>query len=74
MAIKKFRMDEWVNYIAFPSSDMEILKSPKPSVILEVFEEGSYYDYRIFIDGEGTIKKVREDFLFPLEKAKDKTT
>ena len=73
-AVKKFQMDDWVSYIAFPDSDLEILKRSRPAVILEVLEEESYYDYRIFIDGEGTIKNVREDFLFPLEKDKVKTT
>ena len=72
--VKKFRRDDWVSYIAFPDSDIEILKQPRPAVILEVLEEESYYDYRIFIDGEGAIKNVREDFLFPLEKGKVKTT
>ena len=62
---KTFKQDEFVNYIVFP--DSELLKVEKRSVILEVLNDGSYYDYEIFIDGVGTIRKVKEEDLFPLD-------
>ena len=62
---KTFKQDEFVNYVLFP--DSELLKVTKRAVILEVFQEGAYYDYEIFIDGEGTIRKVKEEDLFPLD-------
>jgi hypothetical protein len=61
---KTFKQDEFVNYI-YPVS--ELLTVKKRSVILEVLNDGSYYDYEIFIDGEGTLKKVKEENLFPLD-------
>ena len=62
---KTFKQDEFVNYIVFP--DSELLRVKKRSVILEVLNDGSYYDYEIFIDGEGTIRKVKEEDLFPID-------
>jgi len=65
---KTFKQDEFVNYIVFP--DSELLRVKKRSVILEVLNDGSYYDYEIFIDGEGTVRKVKEEDLFPLDQTK----
>jgi len=62
---KTFKQDEFVNYVLFP--DSESLRVKKRSVILEVLSDGSYYDYEIFIDGEGAIRKVKEENLFPLD-------
>ena len=62
---KTFKQDEFVNYVLFPGS--ESLKVKKRSVILEVLNDGSYYDYEIFIDGEDTIRKVKEEDIFPLD-------
>ena len=42
-------------------------KSKRKRKLLEVLNDGSYYDYEIFIDGEGTIRKVKEEDLFPLD-------
>jgi hypothetical protein len=59
----KFEIDRWVYYIQFP--EVENLKNnKKKAVILEVMENNSVYDYRIFIDGEGKIRKVKEEQLF----------
>ena len=38
----------------------------KIAVILNILPKDDFYDYEIFIDGEGKIKKVREDKLFPI--------
>jgi hypothetical protein len=65
---KTFKQDEFVNYIVFP--DSELLRVKKRSVILEVLSDGSYYDYEIFIDGEGIVRKVKEEDLFPLDQTK----
>jgi hypothetical protein len=66
----KFRIDEWVLYCAFPESDYSMLSEErKSSVVLRVFEESNFYDYEIYIDGTGIIKKVREQNLFPVDKS-----
>tara|TARA_R110000824_G_scaffold177978_2_gene357512 strand:+ start:148 stop:339 length:192 start_codon:yes stop_codon:yes gene_type:complete len=61
--MSKYEIDQWVYYIQFP--EVENLKNnKKKAVILEVMENNSVYDYRIFIDGEGKIRKVKESNLF----------
>ena len=61
--MSKYEIDQWVYYIQFP--EVENLKNnKKKAVILEVMENNSVYDYRIFIDGEGKIRKVKERNLF----------
>ena len=61
--MSKFQIDQWVNYVQFP--EVQNLKNnKKKAVILEVMENNSIYDYRIFIDGEGKIRKVKESSLF----------
>jgi hypothetical protein len=66
----KFRIDDWVLYCAFPESDYSMLSEErKSSVVLHVFEESNFYDYEIYIDGTGIIKKVREQNLFPVDKS-----
>ena len=59
----KYQIDQWVYYVQFP--EVQNLKNnKKKAVILEVMENNSVYDYRIFIDGEGKIRKVKERNLF----------
>jgi hypothetical protein len=59
----KYDVDQWVYYVQFP--EVQNLKNnKKKAVILEVMENNSIYDYRIFIDGEGKIRKVKESSLF----------
>ena len=61
----KYQIDQWVYYIQFP--EVQNLKnSKKKAVILEVMENNSIYDYRIFIDSEGKIRKVKEKNLFSI--------
>ena len=61
--MSKYEIDQWVYYIQFP--EVQNLKNnKKKAVILEVMENNSVYDYRIFIDGEGKIRKVKERNLF----------
>ena len=61
--MSKYQIDQWVYYIQFP--EVQNLKNnKKKAVILEVMENNSVYDYRIFIDGEGKIRKVKERNLF----------
>jgi len=63
--MSKYQIDQWVYYIQFP--EVQNLKNnKKKAVILEVMENNSVYDYRIFIDGEGKIRKVKESNLFSL--------
>ena len=61
--MSKYQIDQWVYYVQFP--EVQNLKNnKKKAVILEVMENNSVYDYRIFIDGEGKIRKVKEEQLF----------
>ena len=61
--MSKYQIDQWVYYVQFP--EVQNLKNnKKKAVILEVMENNSVYDYRIFIDGEGKIRKVKESNLF----------
>jgi hypothetical protein len=72
MRTYKFKIDDWVHYDPYPivreytvtQSYAERFKA----VVLEVLENDLFYDYRIFIDGSGTITKVREENLFPCEE------
>ena len=60
----KYKIDEWVLYCALP--DVEAFKHERiPAVILDILENDLFYDYKIYIDGSGKIKKVREHQLFP---------
>ena len=59
----KYEIDQWVYYTQFP--EIQNLKNnKKKAVILEALEKNSIYDYRIFIDGEGKIRKVKKEQLF----------
>jgi|TARA_R110000824_G_scaffold15086_1_gene63705 hypothetical protein len=61
--MSRYKIDQWVYYVQFP--EVENLKNnKKKAVILEVMENNSVYDYRIFIDGDGKIRKVKESSLF----------
>jgi hypothetical protein len=66
MKSQKFKIDEWVLYEPHPSGKYIALRLK--AVVLEVLENDLFYDYRIFIDGRGTITKVREENLFPCEE------
>ena len=59
----KFQIDQWVYYVQFPEI-LNLKNKKKKAVILEVMENNSVYDYRIFIDEEGKIRKVKEEQLF----------
>tara|TARA_Y100000310_G_scaffold279065_1_gene297968 strand:- start:190 stop:378 length:189 start_codon:yes stop_codon:yes gene_type:complete len=59
----KYQIDQWVYYVQFPEI-LNLKNKKKKAVILEVMENNSVYDYRIFIDGEGKIRKVKEEQLF----------
>ena len=63
----KYRIDDWVLYCVFP--EVEALSHQRdPAVVLEVYSKNDYYDYKIFIDGTGKIKKVKQRNLFPFKK------
>lgn len=63
-----YRVDDWALYKPFADDESEILRSiQKKCIILYVYPKDDFYDYKIFIDGEGKIKKVREQYLFPLK-------
>ena len=66
MKIRKYKIDEWVLYSSC-LSDKNTAPQLK-AVVLEVLENDLFYDYRIFVDGRGTITKVREENLFPCEE------
>jgi len=66
MKSRKFKIDEWVLYDPYLSGENTTLRLK--AVVLEVLENDLFYDYRIFIDGRGTITKVREENLFLCEE------
>ncbi len=72
MKIRRFKIDEWVQYCPFPDSNSELLKNERQrAVILEVLNQRELYDYRIFVDdGTSTVRKVKEENLFPANKTK----
>tara|TARA_B100001123_G_scaffold445007_2_gene595440 strand:- start:110 stop:277 length:168 start_codon:yes stop_codon:yes gene_type:complete len=55
--------------VPYPEDEQSSYNTPRRVVILHVFTDGGYYDYEIFIDGEGTIKKVKAENLFPVTRA-----
>jgi hypothetical protein len=61
----RYDIDQWVCYIQFPEI-LNLKNDKKKAVILEVLDKNSVYDYRIFIDGEGKIRKVKESNLFSI--------
>jgi hypothetical protein len=62
----KFQIDDWVVYDPYVSSLDQ--KYGLKGMILEVLENDLFYDYKIFIDGKGTITKVRGENLFPCKE------
>tara|TARA_R110000824_G_scaffold67912_4_gene175891 strand:+ start:1349 stop:1567 length:219 start_codon:yes stop_codon:yes gene_type:complete len=72
MKVRRFKVDEWVYYCPFPKSNFTNLKEERqPAVILEVLDQKDRLDYRIFIDdGTSTMRKVKEESLFPHQKTK----
>jgi len=65
--MKKYKVDEWVIYKPFPNDPSAVLaRVQDPAIILYVFPKDEYYDYKIFIDSTGKIKKVKEHQLFPM--------
>ncbi len=62
----KYQVDEWVLFCPLPDTTSESLSSERfRSVILATLPHDPYYDYRIYIEESGKIKKVREHHLFP---------
>ena len=72
MKVRRFKVDEWILYCPFPESNFVNLKEHRQSaVILEVLDQKDQFDYRIFIDdGTSTMRKVKEESLFPHQKTK----
>ena len=61
----KYKTDDWVLYCPFP--DILLMSSERLlSVILCKLPEDPIYDYKIYIDETGKIKKVKESQLFPV--------
>lgn len=60
----KYKVDEWVFYCPLP--DVDTFKDErKLAVILDILHTDLFYDYKIYLDGSGKTKKVREHQLFP---------
>lgn len=63
--MKKYKVDEWVYYCAFP--DIPALSGERTkSVVLNILKGDPTYDYEIYVDGVGKIKKVKEQQLFSM--------
>ena len=62
----KFRVDEWVLFCPLPDAVSESLSSERfRAVVLATLPKDPFYDYRIYVEETGKIKKVREHHLFP---------
>ena len=60
----KYKVDEWVGYCPLP--DIELFKDERErAVVLDILDDDIFYDYKIYIEKTGKIKKVREHQLFP---------
>ena len=60
----KYKIDEWVGFCCLP--DIEMFKDERErAVILDILDDDIFYDYKIYIEKTGKIKKVREHQLFP---------
>jgi len=61
----RYKVDEWVYYCVLP--DVEYFKNDmRAALILTVLDDDPFYDYKIYIDKTGKIKKVREQQLFSM--------
>ena len=61
----KFKVDEWVCFCPLP--DVEKFKHERiVSLILTVLDDDLFYDYKIYIEDTGKVKKVREHQLFSM--------
>ena len=59
----KYKVDEWVGYCSLP--DIELFKDERElAVVLDILDDDIFYDYKIYIEKTGKIKKVREHQLF----------
>lgn len=65
----RYKVDEWVFFCALPDSD--VFKDERvPALILDILTKDLFYDYKIYIEKTGKIKKVREHQLFPMPDPK----
>ena len=63
--MKKYKVDEWVYFCPLP--DVEYFKDVRlRALILAVLDNDVFYDYKIYIEKNAKIKKVRESHLFPI--------
>tara|TARA_B100000941_G_C28174400_1_gene383894 strand:+ start:113 stop:307 length:195 start_codon:yes stop_codon:yes gene_type:complete len=63
--MKKYKVDEWVYFCPLP--DVEYFKDVRlRALILAVLDDDIFYDYKIYIEKNGKIKKVRDSHLFPI--------
>ena len=61
----KFKVDEWVYFCPLP--DVKKFKHERiVSLILTVLDDDLFYDYKIYIEETGKVKKVREHQLFSM--------
>jgi hypothetical protein len=63
----KFDIDDWVLYAPYLDFESELLNKERQKVIiLEILENDSLYDYRIYIDDTGRMKRIKQENLFPI--------
>ena len=62
----KYRVDDWVIYRPFANDESEFLKQMSyRALVLDLLKEDLFYDYKIYVEDNQKIKKVREHQLFP---------
>ena len=63
----KYRVDDWVIYRPFANDESEFLREMfYRALVLDLLKEDLFYDYKIYVEDNQKIKKVREHQLFPI--------
>tara|TARA_R100000008_G_C3533995_1_gene140908 strand:+ start:244 stop:447 length:204 start_codon:yes stop_codon:yes gene_type:complete len=67
MKERKYKVDEWVYYHSLYNFD-PAGKYRKKAVILSICAQDDFYDYEVYIEENAQYKKVKEEYLFPIEQ------
>ena len=63
----KYRVEDWVIYRPFANDESEFLREMfYRALVLDLLKEDLFYDYKIYVEDNQKIKKVREHQLFPI--------
>ena len=63
----KYSVYDWVIYRPFANDESEFLREMfYRALVLDLLKEDLFYDYKIYVEDNQKIKKVREHQLFPI--------